>query len=288
MSDVLPIYIGLVPYNIDNFPMNHLSALAGALQKQVNRDVRNYWMVNVIINYFSNINELPEGYWPIFIVRNDYSVNGNGNHSYDSNNKPFALVKYNDLWTLTASHEMIEIVLDPWGNRTVASDSISGKDRVEYIFEPCDPCQHIENSYSIDGITVCDFYTMAYFSPTGAPGERYSFTGSIKRPKQILKGGYLSWLEPNTNRIFQKRVYYPSGREEIIEIPNRGGVTGSLRGLIDNYVKEDDLLDITSKKNKEHCIKEVKKVRKKQNTIWKNKQYKGVVTTQYWNKILQS
>ncbi|HEX2127448.1 MAG TPA: hypothetical protein VHF45_12925 [Thermoleophilaceae bacterium] len=33
---------------------------------------------------------------------------------------------------------------------------------------------------------------------------RYSFTGAIERPWQVLRGGYLSWHDPKTDRWWQQ------------------------------------------------------------------------------------
>ena len=34
---------------------------------------------------------------------------------------------------------------------------------------------------------------------------RYSFTGAITEPRQVLQGGYLSWQEPISKHFFQER-----------------------------------------------------------------------------------
>jgi len=54
---------------------------------------------------------------------------------------------------------------------------------------------------------VSDFYTPAYFSPVSQIGVQYSFTGAIKKPKQVLPGGYLSWMIPATGEWWQA-VYF--------------------------------------------------------------------------------
>ena len=57
--------------------------------------------------------------------------------------------------------------------------------------EVSDPCEASEFAYSVNGILVSDFYTPKYFDPVAAPGVRYSFTGSLTGPLQMLRGGYL-------------------------------------------------------------------------------------------------
>jgi hypothetical protein len=47
-----------------------------------------------------------------------------GIHLSEDNGQPFALTAYCDDWSLTTSHESIEMLVDPSGNRTVATNSL--------------------------------------------------------------------------------------------------------------------------------------------------------------------
>jgi hypothetical protein len=64
----------------------------------------------------------------------------------------------------------------------------------KYLIEACDPCQAC--SYDISGVLVSDFITPHYFEPHLLPGVRYSFTGAITAPRQVLRGGYLTLDRP--------------------------------------------------------------------------------------------
>jgi hypothetical protein len=71
---------------------------------------------------------------------------------------------------------------------------------VEFLVEVCDPCEVPGLGYTVNGVRVSDFYTPQYFDPsefTESPGVRYDFRGHIKAPRQVLRGGYLSWREPD-------------------------------------------------------------------------------------------
>jgi hypothetical protein len=61
----------------------------------------------------------------------------------DKNGQPFALVTASsnlDEWSSTASHEALEMLIDPFGNRLVAGDSPkSDQGRVSFLVEVCDP-----------------------------------------------------------------------------------------------------------------------------------------------------
>ncbi len=53
---------------------------------------------------------------------------------------------------------------------------------------------------------VSDFYTPQYFDPVKSSGVRYSFSGQVQGPREVLDGGYLSWFDPKTRHLFQFQV----------------------------------------------------------------------------------
>jgi hypothetical protein len=96
------------------------------------------------------------------------------------------------------------MLVDPFGNRLIASDSIKkGQGRVKYLVEVCDPSEDASFGYSVNGVLLSDFYTPHFFDPVHSSATRYSFTGAIKQPREIKKGGYLSWYDPQTKKWWQ-------------------------------------------------------------------------------------
>ena len=65
-----------------------------------------------------------------------------------------------------------------------------------YLVEACDPCEDNSYAYTINGIAVSDFITPHFYDPVMTSGTRYSFGGNIKAPRQILPGGYISFVDP--------------------------------------------------------------------------------------------
>lgn len=174
--------------------------VAAALQKQVLRDFNRFWNVAATIDSFATLEDVPTGYWPVIIV--DEIASGEMGIHGQRDNQPIAMVQAKDDWSLTASHEMLEMLADPFANRLVAGDSIAGDGvRVEYLVEICDPCQDAAFGYRINGILVSDFYTPQYFDASGTTGAQYDFVGRISQPRTVLEGGYLSWRDPDTNHL---------------------------------------------------------------------------------------
>jgi len=184
--------------------MNELTRVSAALQKQAVRDLGPVWNVQSTVDAFASLEDVPVGTWPI-IVEDDIHTDGAAGIHEDNDGQPFALVTADTGWSLTASHELIEMLVDPFGKRLTEGQSPkSGQGRVQFLVEPCDPSEATAFAYVINGVRVSDFYTPKYFSTVFNPADRYSHTGAIKRPRQVLKGGYLSWHDPVTNHWFQE------------------------------------------------------------------------------------
>src|SRR5712672_4801135 len=92
--------------------------VAAALQKQASRDLAPIWNISATVDAFEKLEDVPLGYWPM-IVRDDIGVAGAAGIHEDKDGQPFALITAADIdtWSLTASHETCEMLVDPFGNR---------------------------------------------------------------------------------------------------------------------------------------------------------------------------
>lgn len=189
-----------------------LQSAAAALNIQVMRDLPQFWNVRATVRYLPDPKSIPVGVWPVFLMAK--LPPGEGGVHLDKKNQPYALViatAQGSEWTIDASHEILEMLVDPSGNRLQTSRSIEivGKGvqdsdgEFEYIVEVCDPCEADQYAYSIQGIAVSDFITPHFYDPVATDGTRYSFGGNIARPRQILPGGYISFANPDSDRIQQ-------------------------------------------------------------------------------------
>jgi hypothetical protein len=186
---------------------SELGRACASLQKQAIRDLLPIWNIQSTVDAFARLEDVPVGTWPIVIEDNINTPGAAGVHE-DKDGQPFALVMAESGWSLTASHELIEMLVDPFGRRLTEGQSPKpGQGRVEFLVEPCDPSEATQFAYLINGVTVSDFYTPKYFSTVFNPADRYSHTGAIKRPRQVLKGGYLSWHDPVTDHWFQETFF---------------------------------------------------------------------------------
>ena len=205
-----------------------LSRVAATVQKQVTRDFAPIWNLRATVDSFARLEDVPLGYWPAIVVED---VQGGAGVHLNKDGQPYALIEAGDSWSVTASHECLEMLADPFGNRLVAGQSpMAGQGRVEFLVEVCDPCADAAFSYRVNNILVSDFYTPRYFDPTVAENVRYSFTGAIREPRQVLKGGYLNWHDPITDHWFQ-HTYWPEPEIKDLGIVAPNGQ--SLRARLD-------------------------------------------------------
>jgi hypothetical protein len=188
-------------------PSAKVMQISAALQKQATRDLSPIWEVSATVDAFEQLGQVPVGTWPI-IIGGKVPPGAGGFHT-DDNGQPLAVVRASDdidVLCQTCSHEMIEMLVDPFGSRFVPGDSpMPDQGRVNFLVEACDPSEAAQFGYTINNLLVSDFYTPHYFDPVQSVGVRYSFTAAITEPRQVQKGGYLSWQEPISKHFFQER-----------------------------------------------------------------------------------
>jgi hypothetical protein len=222
-----------------------IQAVAAALTIQATRDLPQFWNVQATVTYIPNARKIPTGVWPVFLMKS--LPPGEGGFHTDKHNQPYAEViasPNSDEWTIDASHETLEMLVDPNGNRLQPSTSIEiqngkivdGTDQYAYLVEACDPCEADNYAYPIQGVAVSDFLTPHFYDPEVTPGTRYSFTGAIKAPRQILPGGYISWVNQKTDEIQQLLWVDTTKPPEIVNLGSASGL--SLREWVDNHMAE--------------------------------------------------
>lgn len=239
---VLTAHVALVSESPSvSFP--DVAQVAAALQKQATRDFGPLWNVNATVDAFDRLESVPIDYWPVILLDDIQEPGAAGFHT-DDHGQPFSLVQVDDTWPLTASHETLEMLADPFGNRTIAGAPppnspapVSQLKRVSYLVEVCDPCESSEFAYSVNGITVSDFITDHFYDPQTKSHIRYSFQGSITAPHMVLEGGYVSFGNPVDNHWYQ--IIVVDGQTKVRDLGVISSTNGqSLREVIDRRVRE--------------------------------------------------
>jgi hypothetical protein len=216
--------------------LSALNMASAAIQKQVTRDLGPIWNVESTVDAFESLDDIPLGYWPV-VIKDKIPYRAAGIHLNQDNGQPFALVEFSEDWSLTTSHEVLEMLVDPSGNRTIGANSPKpDQGRVLILVEVSDPSEAAEFGYSVNGVLVSDFYTPNFFDPVTSRGVRYSFTGAIKEPRQVLDGGYISWWDPATKHVFQLLVDH--GEQDFKDRGKLPAGFSTLRSFTDSFTNE--------------------------------------------------
>ena len=229
-------HVALVPDdNIGHqLKASDITRVAAALQKQATRDFSPIWGVTATVDGFASLDDVPLGYWPIIVGQEGQ---GGGGVHLDDNNQPYSLVDLTPDWTVTASHECLEMLADPFGNRMVAGDSPNPKKpgRVEFLVEVCDPIEDPTFGYTVNGVRCSDFYYPNYFDPMeqgkSKTHAKYDFMGHLTAPRQVLSAGYLSWREPS-GEWYQEQYF--GAKPKFVSIGKLEKKHGSIRAWIDS------------------------------------------------------
>lgn len=164
-------------------------------QIQLDRDYYPIWGMTATLIFVDKTQPIPTGFWSIVILDNSDQSGALGYHDLTQEGLPLAKVfagddiKFGLSWTVTASHELLEMMGDPNINLTVFVPTQTGGDI--FAFENCDACEDDSLGYDINGIKVSDFVTPSWFNIYAQPGTKFDFCGHVTQPFEILPGGYI-------------------------------------------------------------------------------------------------
>lgn len=121
-----------------------------------------------------------------------------GYHDESPNGKPFSKLfplldkQDNQPWSVTASHEVVEMAVNP-----LLSRCSQGSDGTIWATEGCDQVE--AQSYMLHGVPVSDWCTPANFEPPPgwqAAKLKLNWLGNLTAPMQVLPGGYAQYFDP--------------------------------------------------------------------------------------------
>jgi hypothetical protein len=190
--------IALVPYQV-TVDANVLTQVAAALQRQVSQHFAPLWNIDATVSAFTDYNSVPLDYTRLVLV--DHLDNGSLGVHRATNGQPYALVGLGSDWPIVASHELLELLADPSGSTTRSGPSPMGGSIVDFLVEVCDPCQGEGSAYTVDGVSVSDFATPAFYGGGSGP---YSYRGNITAPQTVAKNGYIAWHDLSTGHWWRR------------------------------------------------------------------------------------
>ena len=111
--------------------------------------------------------------------------------------------------SVTACHELAEMLVDPAINLAAA-----GPGNAFYAYETADAVEEVE--FAIDGVAMSDFVYPAWFEAFRKAGSaQFDYAKRVKRPFQILPGGYMSVFKNGKwTQVFGSRAKAGRFRQE--------------------------------------------------------------------------
>jgi hypothetical protein len=179
------VNLATVPLGVD------YAKLIVALQKYLDEHVVPIWGYPAKLVSYPNIAAVPADQWQLLFLDDADAANALGYHDLTKNGQPVSkifvktTIADGEKVSVTASHELAEMLLDPgaqlWAQKPDGSF---------VAYELSDPVE--EQTFDIDGIAMSNFVYPSYFESFKHPkGAKFDHLGKVKGPFQITKGGYL-------------------------------------------------------------------------------------------------
>lgn len=169
-----------------------------AFQAQVSRDFASVWGIDAKLHLLERSAALPGGAWQLNVFDDADTAGALGYHETTAKGLPLGKVfakttmAYGGLWTVTFSHELLEMLLDP----TINLLAIDEQHKRAYAYEACDSVEADELGYQIHGVQVSDFAKPSFFEPNVVSNHTgRSFCNHVTKAFELAHGGYLSFID---------------------------------------------------------------------------------------------
>jgi hypothetical protein len=174
-----------------------VTPVVAALQQQVTNDFRPIWGTDAELKLVPQGTPAPAGTWALVILDDSDQAGALGYHDLTPDGLPLGKVfaasdlKAGTSWSVTASHELLEMLADPNINLTVFVQNANTTGTL-YAYEVCDACEDDSFGYQIDSVLVSDFVYPAWFENFRAQGStQFDRLNKIQNPLELLTGGYI-------------------------------------------------------------------------------------------------
>jgi hypothetical protein len=203
-----------------------VTPVVAALQKQVTNDFRPVWGTDAELTIVSKGTQPANGSWWLVLLDDSDQANALGYHDLTTEGLPIGKVfvasdlKAGTAWTVTASHELLEMLGDPNINLTVFVEN-SNTAGVLYAYEVCDACEDDSLGYQIDNVLLSDFVYPSWFESFRTEGStQFDRMNKMQTPLQLLAGGYIGIFTVNSGSGWQQKT----AEKHPTSLRNRGAV----------------------------------------------------------------
>jgi hypothetical protein len=190
-----------------------------AVNRQIACDFEPYWSLDATLRLEGRSAKAPDEKDPrdmrgdavLYLWNEENADAALGFHEANNRGIPYGFVftalakALGESWTVTLSHEALEMIADPEVNLLVQGPHPSQPGKfVFYWYEMCDAVQ--SERYALDGVQVSNFVLPLYFTGQQEPGGRNDYLGTTSRAGGVLQsfginpGGYVGYFDPETGQ----------------------------------------------------------------------------------------
>ncbi|HEX3232860.1 MAG TPA: hypothetical protein VHR41_01600 [Gemmatimonadales bacterium] len=208
--------ISIINHTEGHISDEELQQTIRAINRQIHEDFEPYWGMRATLRLEGRSAAKPEtaqladmrGDAVIYLWNEADVDNALGYHFKNNSGVPFGFVfteiseSIGEPWSVTLSHEALELLGDPETNLLVIGPHPTEKRDVFHWFEMCDAVQ--AENYEIDGVALSNFVLPLYFTgtrETDEPGARNDFLGRGHGGQTLTSfginpGGYIGFFDP--------------------------------------------------------------------------------------------
>ncbi len=210
--------ISVINHTTGQIEDEELECAIRAINRQVREDFEPYWSFGATLRLEGRSEKKPATKTladlrgdAIIYMWNESDVKGAlGYHEENNRGIPYGFVftelsaKLGENWTVTLSHEALELIGDPEANLLVQGPHpAKPKLAVFHWYEMCDAVQ--AETYKLDNVEVSNFVLPLYFTGGDELGGRNDFLnrahgGKTLKSFQINPGGYVGFFNPKTGK----------------------------------------------------------------------------------------
>lgn len=242
--------ISLINLSNGELQDREIQVVIRAINRQIAEDFMPYWSIGAILRleghgdtvaHKQNLADM-RGDAVIYLWNKSDVADAIGYHERNNAGIPYGFVfldiakELGEDWSVTLSHEALELIADPEVNLLVAGPHPDPAKEYDVFFwyEMSDPVQN--DSYLIDGVSVSNFILPLYFTSGDEFDGRNDFLGSSLKSFNINPGGYVGFFDPQIkghttysrqgDAVAQKRIQIKGKLEKTrraIRYQGRGG-----------------------------------------------------------------
>jgi len=234
--------ISIINHTSGQIKDEELQTVIRAINRQIKEDFEPYWSLGATIRLEGRSGDTPDKQNPvdmrgdaIIYLWDKVDVDGAlGYHDLNFKGIPYGFVftslskEIGENWSVTLSHEVLELILDPDVNLLVAGPHPDPSQNMRTVFHWYEASDAVQaQTYFIDEVEVSNFILPLYFTEQDEYVGRNDFLGKQFNGSEILRsfnlspGGYVGFFDPELKASVQYTLPEDEEAKRRVEIKKK-------------------------------------------------------------------